>query len=103
MATTKNYKFYLTPEYQDWLEKESKKAQVQIETRLSNIILHRHFGDHKFLSDDIWELRWLNGRRLYYAYLAELNIVILLGGNKNGQSKDITKAKKIFKKYNENE
>jgi hypothetical protein len=28
-----------------------------------------------------------------------LNILLLLGGNKNGQDKDIKQAKKIFRKY----
>jgi putative addiction module killer protein len=70
---------------------------------LSRIQCAGHFGNHKLLSDAIWELKWLNGRRLYYAYLADIDLVLLLGGNKNGQSKDIAKAKKIFKKYIEYE
>ena len=95
----KGYKFFKTPEYQEWTAGETHKSQVQITDRLSKIQLDGYFGDHKSLGDDTWELKWINGRRLYYAYLAELNIVLLLGGNKNGQSKDITKAKKVFKKY----
>ena len=99
----KNYKFYKTREYQNWLEEETYKSRVQITDRLTKIQTDGYFGDHKPLVDDVWELKWINGRRLYYAYLAEINLVLLLGGNKNGQSKDITKAKKIFKKYIENE
>lgn len=99
----KNYKFYKTREYQNWLEKETYKSQVQITDRLTKIQTEGYFGDHKPLVDDVWELKWVNGRRLYYAYLAEIDLILLLGGNKNGQSKDITKAKKIFKKYIENE
>ncbi len=76
----KNYKFYKTREYQEWLEDETYKSQVQIADRLSKIQAEG-----------------------YFAYLAEINLVLLLGGNKNGQSKDITQAKKIFKKYIENE
>jgi putative addiction module killer protein len=95
----KKYIFFKTPEYQTWLEQETYKSQVQIADRLSKIQTESYFGDHKFLKEDVWELKWTNGRRLYYAYLHELNIILLLGGNKNGQSKDITKAKKIFKKY----
>lgn len=99
----RKYVFYKTPEYQDWLEDETYKSQVQIADRLAKIQLDGYFGDHKFLCESIWELKWVNGRRLYYAYLPEINIVLLLGGNKNGQSKDITRAKKIFKKYIEYE
>lgn len=101
MAIAKKFKFYKTHEYQEWLEQETYKSQVQIADRLSKIQTEGYFGDHKYLSDNIWELKWINGRRLYYAYFAEINIILLLGGNKNGQNKDITKAKKIFKKQTE--
>lgn len=92
------YKISRTQEYQEWLEEETLKSQTQIEKRLSNIEIEGHFGDHKPVGDEIWELRWENGRRVYYAYLTKFNVIILLGGNKNGQSKDITQAKRIFKK-----
>lgn len=95
----KNYKFLKTPDYQQWLGQETFRSQIQIADRLSKIEIEGYFGDHKSLGDNIWELKWVNGRRLYYAYLPEFNILLLLGGNKNGQNKDITKAKKIFKKY----
>lgn len=97
----KKYKLFKTPEYQEWLSEQTFKAQVQIAERLSKIELDNYFGDHKPLTDSIWELKWINGRRIYYGYITELNILFLLGGNKNGQDKDITKAKKIFKKYSE--
>ena len=93
------YKFYRTGEYDFWLTSQTDKEQAQITERLSKIELESYFGDHKPVGGDIWELRWVNGRRLYYAHLAELNIILLLGGNKNGQGKDITKAKKIFRKH----
>lgn len=46
----------------------------------------------------IWELKWVGGRRIYYAYLPAQKILLLLGGNKNGQDKDIKQAKKIYAK-----
>lgn len=76
----KNYIFYKTSEYQDWFETETSKSQAQITDRLTKISLEGYFGDHKYLSNDIWELKWLNGRRLYYAYCAEINMVLLLRG-----------------------
>lgn len=45
------------------------------------------------------ELRWKNGRRVYYAEIPEKQIILLLGGNKNGQDKDIRRAKRIFNKH----
>lgn len=94
-----HYRILKAPEYQDWLEEETLKSRVQIAARLELIETEGYFGNHKNLGDNIWELKWVNGRRIYYVYIPEQNILLLLGGNKNGQSKDITKAKKILRKY----
>ncbi|MDR3551323.1 MAG: hypothetical protein P4L31_07960 [Candidatus Babeliales bacterium] len=97
----KNYKIHKSDEYQDWLDEQTLRDRHQIAGRISKIEEEGYFGIHKFLTDVVWELEWLNGRRVYYAYIAELDIILLLGGNKNGQNQDITKAKKIFRKYAE--
>ncbi len=100
-SKVKNWKIHKTDEYKSWFAEQTAKEQLQIAGRLDNIEDEGYFGDHKFLTDVVWELKWLNGRRVYYAYIAELDIVLLLGGNKNGQGKDIKQAKKIFRKYAE--
>lgn len=94
-------KFFLliTSEYEKWIQKQSACDKVQIALRLSRIMEDGHFGVHKCLEDNVWELKWGNGWRVYYAYIPEKKILLLLGGNKNGQSKDVTRAKKIYKKY----
>ena len=94
-------KFYLvtTGEYDKWLEKQTGLDKVQIELRLGRIVMDAHFGIHKYLNDSVWELKWGNGRRVYYAYIPEEKILLLLGGNKNGQSKDVSRAKKLYEKY----
>ena len=94
----KVYTIYNAPEYDEWLEEESFKSQVQVRRRISHIQDEGHFGDHKSVQDRVWELRWKNGRRVYYAYFPKKNILLLLGGNKNGQGKDIRQAKKILRK-----
>jgi putative addiction module killer protein len=95
------YKLIKTPEFEEWYDEQPLKSKFQIDDRLSNIESAGHFGVHKELTDEVSELKWDNGRRVYYAYLAKQNILLLLGGNKNGQDKDIRKAKKIFRKYTE--
>jgi putative addiction module killer protein len=95
------YKLYKTNEFEDWLNGEPLKSKLQIEDRLLRISCDGHFGDHKRVGDHVWELKWSNGRRIYFAYIAKFNILLLLGGNKNGQSKDIAQAKKILGKYAE--
>ncbi len=96
---SKTYRIYNTTEYEEWLDGQPARSQVQILGRLSLIQDNGHFGDHKNVEDEVWELKWKNGRRIYYAYIAEKKILLLLGGNKNGQDKDIRQAEKILYKY----
>src|SRR5581483_9734667 len=96
------YHILRTPEYRMWHEEQTEKSKVQIDDRLSKIQDEGYFGDYKSVSKDdegVWELRWKNGRRLYFAFIPERKILLLLGGNKNGPDKDIRKAKSLFTKY----
>ena len=95
----KAYTIYNASEYDEWLEEQPAKSQVQVRERISHIQDIGYFGDHKDVDDDVWELRWKNGRRVYYAYIQEKKILLLLGGKKNGQDKDIRQAKKILRKH----
>ena len=95
MHTSSEAKFLvLTTEVIDeWLGSLPPKTKMLVLARLDRLSVG-HFGDHKRF-DDLIELRWLNGMRLY-GFTYENRIVIALnGGNKNGQSRDIKKAKKI--------
>lgn len=95
----KAYTIYNTPEYDDWLDKQPYKSQVQVRERIAHVQDDGYFGDHKDVDDAVWELKWKSGRRVYYAYIPEKKILLLLGGNKNGQDKDIRQAKKILQKH----
>jgi putative addiction module killer protein len=93
------YRIFRTEEFEEWYKEETARSRVQIDSRISNIKNDGHFGKVRYLEDDVWELKWDNGRRIYYSFLKEENILLILGGNKNGQSKDIRKAKKINNTY----
>lgn len=101
---TECYTLIATEEFQEWIRHEPPRSQYQIDGRLAKIRLDGYFGNHKSVShgekgalkDKIWELKFNDGRRIYYVYIPEKNILLLLGGNKNGQDKDIHKAKKLF-------
>jgi len=97
------YRIITTEEYDEWLAGETMKSRFQIAKRLEKIETKGHFGITKDLGDDVYELKWAIGLRVYYAYIPEAQILLLLGGNKNGQNKDITQAKKILREYVENE
>jgi putative addiction module killer protein len=96
------YTIYETQEYKEWLRVETLKSQRQVHSRVLKIEEEGHFGHHKYLEGTgVWELKFNDGRRVYYATVPESNVILLLGGNKNGQDKDIKKASKIFSKIRE--
>ena len=65
------YTVYGTVEYQEWFEEESAKSKLQIQARLSRIRNDGHFGTMRHLHDQLWELKFNDGRRLYYLILPE--------------------------------
>ncbi|HEV8052218.1 MAG TPA: hypothetical protein VGP47_06975 [Parachlamydiaceae bacterium] len=103
------YKLLQTLEYNEWIKKESPRSQVQINKRLSLIQFEECIGDQNLISlqeksalkDKVWELHWKDGRCIYYACIPENRVLLLLGGNKNGQNKDVSKAKAIYFKVTE--
>ena len=99
MVQVRQYVLYATKEYKKWFGAESFKSQSQVLERLEKIEWDGHFGDVKNIGDGVCELRWKSGRRLYYTVIPENNLVLLLGGYKNDQKKDISRAKKISDIY----
>ena len=88
-----------TPEFETWFNEQTEKAKAQIDARLKNIEMFDYFGDHKALGEKLLELRWKNGRRVYYSLvLRDALTLVLLGGFKNAQKKDIQKARKILER-----
>ncbi len=76
-----------------WYSKLSNKQQLQVDARIHRIEKYGHFGDVKPVSDGVYELRWKNGWRVYFVKDVTNCIILLLGGHKNDQKKDIKKAK----------
>lgn len=93
------YKIVKSSPYQDWLNKQPLKEQFQIEKRISQIEHEGYFGENKLLGNDLLELKWSGGRRIYYTVHENVIVLLLFGGNKNGQTQDINQARKILKKY----
>jgi len=85
----------------DWLHNlKDKTTRAKINQRIANL-KEGLLGDCRHVEGGIWELRihWGPGFRLYYAEI-DLTIVLLLcGGTKRRQSKDIEKAKSYWQLY----
>ncbi len=93
-----------TLEFDKWLRKlKDLQAKANIIFRIQKIEKDGHFGDSKPVGDGISELR-VNFAKGYRVYCREKDgkvIILLIGGNKSTQRKDIAKAKEIWKKLNE--
>jgi putative addiction module killer protein len=66
------------------------------------LIETQSFGDVKRIDLQIAELRWKNGRRIYFCWAEDEKeefIILLIGGNKNSQKKDIQRARNILAKF----
>lgn len=98
------YRVEETAEYIKWFEKQTLKEQAQIQARIARIRTDGHFGTAKKLAENLAELKWRNGRRIYFTTTLDEEgntIILLIGGNKNSQTKDIKKAKSIIKNLSE--
>ena len=87
----------------EWLsalkDREGQRAILRRLFRLEN----GNFGDHKFCSDGIWELRIDvgPGYRVYYALAGTELILLLAGGDKRTQSSDIFRAVQYWREWQE--
>jgi putative addiction module killer protein len=92
-----------TTEFDKWLKKlNDMKAKAKILFRIQKLEHEEHFGDCKHLGDGIREMRvnFAKGYRVYFTEKDGRIIVLLIGGDKSNQQKDIKKAKKIWEKLN---
>ncbi len=88
-----------TIEFETWYQNLREKEQTQIDARLQRIENAGHFGDAKYLGDSLAELRWKNGWRVYFFKESSIGIVLLIGGSKNAQEKDIQRARLLLRRY----
>jgi putative addiction module killer protein len=94
-------KILSTDEFREWLETLGAKNRTLVDSRLDRVRHFDHFGDSKSLGDGLSELRWKNGTRVYYSLVVLSDgraALMLLGGDKNGQERDIAKARRVLER-----
>lgn len=88
-----------------WLEAlKDKTARYRIKERLDRVALG-NLGDYKNIEEGLAELRFNfgSGYRVYFGRCENKIILLLCGGDKRTQSKDIEKAKEYWKDYKSGE
>lgn len=94
------YTIESTDTFNDWLDNlRDRQARQKIATRIRLIETEGYFGDHKSVGDGVSELRIHAGAgyRVYYTQRGGRLIILLAGGDKDSQTRDITRAKQTLK------
>jgi putative addiction module killer protein len=92
-----------TEEFVAWLDALSDKAaQVRIAARLRQVEAG-NLGDWKVVEGDVAEMRmhFGPGYRLYFTRRGQIVVVLLCGGNKSTQTKNIRRAVKLSSQIGE--
>jgi putative addiction module killer protein len=88
----------------DWIKELDLKIKSIVLARIDRITLS-NFGDCKPIKggDGVYELRIDHGAgyRIYFGKRGATLVVLLLGGDKGSQDRDIAKAKRYWAAYKE--
>jgi putative addiction module killer protein len=87
-----------TEEYASWIRSlRDDRAKAKIALRVDRLALGNP-GDVKPVGSGLSEMRidYGPGYRVYYGKHGDSIVLLLCGGTKNGQSRDIKKAKALF-------
>lgn len=88
--------------YQNWLDRlRDITGRVAIQRRMDRIADTGNFGTCNFCGEGVWELKIDSGPgyRVYYIKIRKTVVLILCGGTKRTQERDITHAVKYWKDY----
>lgn len=88
--------------FTEWLLSLDSVTRKRILARIARLQVG-NFGDCKQIGQDLFELRCFfgSGYRVYFGKSQKHVVVLLYGGDKGSQTKDIRKAKKYWSQYNE--
>lgn len=88
-----------TNHFDRWLENlRDDKALVAIDKRIHKAQFG-NFGKVRFITNGIWEMKIdvSGGYRIYYKQVGKITYLLIIGGNKTSQNRDISKALEIIK------
>lgn len=87
------------PTFDDWIESiKDNTTRIKLNRRLDKV-QRGIWGDVKYLQDGVWEMREFFGPgwRMYYIKKGDVVIVMLGGGDKSTQQRDIDCAVELSK------
>lgn len=91
------YKIERTEAFAEWFESIAKSDRNRLTSRIERM-RSGNFGDHKELAENLFELRCFfgGGLRVYYTIYKDVIVLLLSGGNKDTQKRDIKRARDML-------
>ena len=109
VAQTKELEIYGDPNdrepFTEWLKSlRDQRTRKRIQNRIARIE-SGNLGDHKSVGDGVFELRlqFGPGYRIYFGEVDNTIILLLCGGDKSSQDRDIERAKVYWQEYKESQ
>jgi putative addiction module killer protein len=88
---------YTTQLFDEWFaaikdKQSARRIQVRIDRAEDG-----HLGDHQSVGQGVWEMRLHHGPgfRVYFMWRGEEMLILLAGGDKSSQAKDIETAQQL--------
>jgi putative addiction module killer protein len=97
---------YVTPEgrnpFRDWLDALDLSMRARIQARVLRFETG-NLGDHKAVGGGVWEARlgFGPGYRIYFGREKRTVVLLLLGGDKPSQRRDVRQAQQFWTDYRE--
>lgn len=92
-----------TREFSEWFQRlKDPRIRQSIQKRLSVIRQHEGLsGDYRYIGDGVTELRFHHGPgyRVYTGRFGNTLVVLLLGGDKSTQKRDVAQAKQLWAEW----
>lgn len=87
--------------FTDWVDSLADSSGAAAITRRIDRIQEGNFGDHRPVGGGVWELRIHcgPGYRVYYGEDGAVIVLLLCGGDKRSQRKDIYRAQRLWQDY----
>jgi len=86
--------------FRDWLSDLDTTTRARVQARILRFETG-NLGDHKDIGGGVWEARldFGPGYRLYFGRMGREVVLLLLGGDKKSQKKDIKRAREFWSEY----
>ena len=86
--------------FRNWLNALDKEVRARIQSRLTRFEAGK-LGDYRTIGKGVYEARFAfgPGYRIYFGFEGEQIVLLLLGGDKGSQTRDIIRAQKYWLDY----